>query len=85
VSAQDDVTELGTIKDSGRVATLVSLILTAPVDQNHQAGNQHYSLFFYLLDGTVVMRTYWVDTGELSRGILLPQAFGQAIKAALAK
>jgi hypothetical protein len=26
-----------------------------------------------------------VDTGELSRGILLPQAFGQAIKAALAK
>jgi hypothetical protein len=85
VSSQDDVTELGTIKGPGQVATLVSLILTAPVDQNHQTGNQSYSLFFYLLDGTVVMRTYWMDTGDLSRGILLPQAFGQAIKAAVAK
>jgi len=85
VSAQDGVTELGTIKNSEQVATLVSLILTAPVKQNHQAGNQQYALVFYLLDGTVVMRTYWLDTGELSRGILLSQAFGQAIKAALAK
>jgi len=32
-----------------------------------------------------VTRAYWLDTGELARGILLPKAFGLAIEAALPK
>lgn len=83
VSEQDGVTELGAIKDRGRVTTLVGEILQASVNQNRQGGDRRYFLAFHLLDGTVVERAYWPDTGILARGILLPGAFGQAIKAAL--
>jgi hypothetical protein len=82
-SEQDGVTELSAIKDPKQVNILVTLVLEAPVDQNHQAGNKQYFIAFHLVDGTVVTRAYWLDTGELTRGILLPKAFGLAIKAAL--
>lgn len=83
VSDQDGVTELGAIKDPRLVAKLVTLVLEAPVDQNRQGGNRRYFIAFHLVDGTVVTRVYWLDTGELARGILLPKAFGLAIIAAL--
>ena len=83
VSAQDGETELGAIKDPKQVAALVTLILQAPVNQNSQIGNQQYFITFHLVDGTVTRRAYWLDTGELVRGILLPKAFGLAIEAAL--
>jgi hypothetical protein len=83
VSAQDGVTELGAIKDPKQVAELVTLILQAPVDQNSQGGNNQYFIALHFADGTVTTRAYWLDTGELVRGILLPKAFGLAIKAAL--
>src|SRR5579872_4495796 len=85
VSEQDGITELGAIKDRGQVARLVDEILQAPVDQKRQGGDRRYFLAFHLLDGTVVERAYWPDTGILARGILLPAAFEQAIKAALPK
>jgi hypothetical protein len=85
VSDQDGVTELGAIKDPKRVTALVTMVLQAPVDQNRQGGNRRYFLTFHLVDGTVVTRAYWLDTGELARGILLPKAFGLAIEAALPK
>lgn len=83
VSNQDGVTELGAIKDPKQVATLINLVLQAPVNQNSLGGNQRYFIAFHLADGTVVTRSYWLDTGELARGILLPDAFGLAIKAAV--
>jgi hypothetical protein len=83
VSAEDGETQLGAIKDPKQVATLVALILQAPVDQNSQIGNQQYFITFHLVDGTATRRAYWLDTGELVRGILLPKEFGLAIKAAL--
>ena len=61
VSDQDGVTELGAIKDSKRVAKLVTLVLEAPVDQNRQGGNRRYFIAFHLVDGTVVTRVYWLD------------------------
>ncbi len=85
VSDQDGVTELGAIKDPKRVAALVAMVLEAPIDQNRQGGHRQYFIAFHLADGTVVTRAYWLDTGELARGILLPKAFGLAIKAALPK
>ena len=85
VSDQDGVTELGAIKDSERVKELVTMVLEAPVDQNRQGGNRRYFIAFHLVDGTAVTRAYWLDTGQLARGILLPKAFGLAIEAALPK
>lgn len=85
VSDQDGVTELGAIKDPKRVTALATMVLEATVDQNRQGGNRRYFIAFHLVDGTVVTRAYWLDTGELARGILLPKAFGLAIEAALPK
>lgn len=81
VSEQDGVTELGAIKDPKQVAALVTIVLQAAVDQSRQGGNRHYFIAFHLADGTVMTRAYWLDTGELARGILLPKAFGLAIEA----
>jgi len=85
VSDQDGVTELGAIKDPKRVTALVTMVLEATIDQNRQGGNRPYFIAFHLVDGTVVTRAYWLDTGELARGIVLPKAFGLAIEAALPK
>ncbi len=85
VSEQDGVTELGAIKDPKQVAVVVPMVLQATVDQNRQGGNKRYFIAFHLADGTVVTRSYSLDTGELARGILLPKAFGLAIAAALPK
>ncbi len=82
-SEQDGVNELGALKDPKQVAALVIMVLQAPVDQNRQGGSRRYFIAFHLADGTVVTRAYWLDTGVLARGILLPKAFGMAINAAL--
>ncbi len=85
-SEQDGTTELAAIRDPKQVAILVSIVLEAPVDQNYRSsGNTRYFIAFHLLDGTGVTRAYWPDSGELSRGILLPKAFGNMIEQALRK
>ena len=85
-SEQDGVTELGAIKDSKRVAVLIEMILQAPVNQSVSSqGNQRYFIALHLLDGTAVVRAYWPDSGELSRGILLPGAFKIAVEQAVPK
>ncbi|HET8912571.1 MAG TPA: hypothetical protein VFN23_13950 [Ktedonobacteraceae bacterium] len=83
VSDQDGVTELAAIKDPKQVATLVNFVMQAPIGQSLMLGKLRYFIVFHLADGTVVTRAYWLDTGELQRGILLSKAFGDAIKAAL--
>ena len=86
VSDQDGITELGAIKNLEQVKALVTLVSKASVNQNQQGGgNRRYFIAFYLADGTVVTRAYWLDTGELARGILLPKAFGHAVEAILRK
>lgn len=80
ISEQDGVTERGAIKDATMVASLVSMILQAPVNQQYQSqGSMSYFIALHLIDGTLVLRAYWSDSGELSRGILLPKAFASAI------
>ena len=83
-SAQDGVTELATITDPEQVAVLVELVLGSPVDQTHmtQVGIQYF-IAFNLRDGTIVSRGYSPDSGELSRGIMLPDAFGITVEQAL--
>ena len=67
-----------------QVAVLVELVLGSPVDQTHmtQVGIQYF-IAFILRDGTTVSRGYSPDSGELYRGITLPEAFGTAVEQAL--
>ena len=83
-SAEDGVTELAAITDPEQVAVLVELVLGAPVDQTRmtQVGSQYF-IAFHLRDDTIVTRAYSPDSGELSRGIMLPEAFGIAVEYAV--
>lgn len=86
LSDQDGVTLLGAISDAAEVVSLTAIVLAAPVDQSRQpTDGQRYFIAFNLLDGTRVARAYWPATGELSRGILLPQAFAEAVASAIKK
>jgi len=79
-SEQDGTTELGTINDPAQVAALVQLVLDAPVDASQSVmDGTGYFVVFYLQDGTVVKRSYWSDTGEMTRGIHLPKPFASAV------
>ena len=83
-SETDGTTELGAIKEKVTIDKLVNMVLASEVDQNRkdQVG-QRYFISFHLLDGTNVTRSYWIDSGELSRGIMLPDEFGIEIKKTL--
>jgi hypothetical protein len=83
-SQQDGKTELGAIRDPTHVGALVTMILHAPVNPQYQESDSAtYFIAFYLDDGTALTRAYWLGSGELARGILLPPAFGAAIQQAL--
>ena len=83
-SGSDGHTELAAIKDPNAVQALVDLVVKSPVDQSNQPGGGIlYFIDFHMLDGTEVIRAYWPDTGELSRGINVPGAFKLAITQAL--
>jgi hypothetical protein len=85
-SNQDGTTELAAIKNPKQVAQLVAMVLSAPVDQTRVGqGGPQYFLAFHLKDGTVVIRAYWLNSGELTRGILLPKAFGSVVAHALSR
>ena len=86
-SAVDGITELAAITDTQQVEALVEMVLQAAVDSSHDtaSGREYLIIVFHLLDGTTVARTYFHDTGELHRGIMLPQAFADRIEAALRK
>jgi hypothetical protein len=85
-SMEDGTTEVGRIVDPQQIAALVELVLAAPVDQSQPpvAGDgQRYFVVFYFKDGTATKRLYALDSGELSRGIVLPPEFRTAIEAAV--
>lgn len=76
--------ELITIDDRTEVESLVTMVLAAPVDQqNRDHDGPRNFVAFHLTDGTVVARSYWLDSGELHRGIMLPPQFRVAVEQAL--
>jgi len=86
LSAEDGRTELGRIEAPGQIGDLVGMVLSAPVNQAiHEHEGTQCFLSFVLFDGTAVTRSYWPNSGELSRGILLPDAFRRAVLAGLAR
>ncbi|MDO8578709.1 MAG: hypothetical protein Q7R50_05970 [Dehalococcoidales bacterium] len=85
-SPMDGKTVLASIKDPAQVTNLVGIILEAPVDQSSgAAGKEQYFLEFHLKDGTSTLRSFWLDTGMLFRGIKLPKEFTEIIRSALNK
>ena len=80
----DGTNEIAAITDMSEVDKLVGMVLAAPVNQRTDAGHAgtRYFLVFHLIDGTAVIRAYFRDTGELSRGILTPPEFRAAIEGA---
>lgn len=87
-SETDGKTELAAIKDQQRVIKLVEIVLAASVDQrarNYGENDERYFVAFHLNDGTVVNLAFWPESGELSRGIMLPNEFSQAVRQAVQK
>ena len=80
------MTELAAIKGKTQVHALVNMVLQAPVDQSRAGQGQiRYFIAFHLLDGTVVLRAFWPQSGIMQRGLLLPPASADAIGRAAAK
>ena len=64
-------TVLGTIDEESQVERFVELVLQSPVDQEHRDHEGlRYFLGFRLADGTSVVRSFWLESGELWRGIM---------------
>ena len=67
----DAMTVLATIDDEAAIESFVGMVLEAPVDQRRRDHDgPRYFLGIRLGDGTSVVRSFWLETGELSRGIM---------------
>jgi hypothetical protein len=86
ISSQNGATQLGAIKDSHKIVSLVNMVLASPVDVKRIGqGSMTYLIAFHLQDGTSVIRAYWQDSGIMERGIMLPKAFADAVQQAVVK
>jgi hypothetical protein len=66
-----DQTVLATIDEEPIIEEFVEALLAAPVDQmNRDHDGPRFFLGIRLADGTAVVRAFWLNTGELSRGIM---------------
>ena len=71
LSEEDARTVFGTIDEESQVKRFVEMVLQSPVDQAHRDHEgPRYFLSFRLADGTSVVRSFWLESGELSRGIM---------------
>ena len=67
----NEMTILGTMDDKKAVERFVEMALEAPVDQQNRGHEgPRYFLGIRLVDGTSVVRAFWLETGEISRGIM---------------
>ena len=65
------MTVSGTIDDEQTIEQFVETVLAAPVNQrSRDHDGPRYFLGIRLADGTSVVRAFWLETGELSRGIM---------------
>jgi len=67
----NEMTVLGTMDDGHAIERFVEMALEAPVDQQNRGHDgPRYFLGIRLVDGTSVVRAFWLETGDLSRGIM---------------
>ncbi len=74
-SEVDGRTELASIHDEELVKEMVDMLLRASINTEQRSEGPRYFIEFHLKDGTSVNRSYWLDTGELAKGIMLPKDF----------
>ena len=75
LSEEDAKTVLGTIDGERPVERFAELVLESPVDQEWwDHDGPRYFLGFWLADGTSVVRSFWLESGEISRGIMTDPA-----------
>jgi hypothetical protein len=75
-----------TITAAADVEALVEMIARSPVrrPQPHAAAEPRYWLTLWLTDGTTLGRAYFVETGELMGGVMLPPEFRAVLERYLA-
>lgn len=98
IDLADGITEIGidsdvdehrivTITDPDTVAALVNDLATAPVDLSPRPESERdgprYLIELIRADTTTTTRAYFIDTGELSPGIDLPDSWRTAVQDAL--
>ena len=60
------------------------MVLDAPVNRNGiRDPGPRYFIVFHFRDGTTTSRAYWLNSGQLARGIMLPPEFANAVRDAL--
>ena len=65
------MTVAGTIDDKRTIERFVEMALGSPVNQpSRDHDGPRYFLGIRLADGTSVVRAFWLETGEISRGIM---------------
>lgn len=71
-----------TVASPEDVRALVDMIVDGPVHRPlpHPMNEPRYWLTFWLTDGTTLGRPYFVDTGELMGGIVLPPDFRRILE-----
>jgi len=80
----DGKAQLGLIDEPGQVEALVEAILMAPINTvNPREQSNPVALAFEMDDGLVFRRVYFIGSGELSRGIALPEEARRIIAMAL--
>ena len=71
LSEEDGTTVLSTFDEEHDVERMVKTVLASPVDQlNLDHEGARYFLGFRLDDGTSVVRPFWLESGEIGRGIM---------------
>ena len=75
---------LGKIEEERAVKRFVELVLESPIDQGRRDHEgPRYFLYFRLADGTSVVRAFWLESGELSRGVMTDPAVTLSVWRAL--
>ena len=86
LSTKDGRAVLATIDEDRSVERFVESVLESPVDQDRQdREGPRYILNFRLADGTSAVRSLWLESGELSRGIMTDPTVATLVRRALAK
>ncbi len=82
----DQMMVLATIDEAPTIRRFVDVALEAPVNQrNRDHDGPRYFLGFRLADGTSVVRAFWLESGELSRGIMTDPTLKLSVFGAIPK
>ena len=83
VISETNAKEVASITDENLINKMVDMISNAPVDMKQNNSSKRYIIEFHLKRGITITRWYFIDAGELGRGIMLPKEFTEIIQKAV--